>query len=257
MISPAEYYVKTDGPLRQGDVLLASVVRLVAPDRFSPGPWDELDDAFSEVHPTGHYNRPLLGAAGPALVMVTSHDCHFDKEWNREVRRLTKEGVRRAEAQQRAEANDALDRTFCASPLIRPEDIPVAKGELMAGKVVGYLPVHESLDGLVPECLVDLTYRVTLDRLDEIRRVASISDQVRAQLRYGLARLDSLRATEVGFRVEEVVGQRITAVDFPSRSPLEVLFSLEDGQVIRLLQQPGEPGPGPARQGAPAEPANS
>ena len=45
---------------------------------------------------------------------------------------------------------------------------------------------------MVPESVVDLSYRVTLDRLDVVR-VASVTSNVRAQLRYSLARLETLR----------------------------------------------------------------
>jgi hypothetical protein len=120
----------------------------------------------------------------------------------------------------------------------------------MAGKVVGYLPVPGSADGLVPEAVVDLTYRVTLDRLD-IVRVASISATARAQLRYALTRLDSLRAVAVGFEIEAVVRRHIEAVAFPSSNPLLVRLELDDGSVIELLQQPTDPGEGPARAAPP------
>jgi hypothetical protein len=56
----------------------------------------------------------------------------------------------------------------------------------------------------VPEAVVDLTYRVTLDRLD-IVRVTSVGKEARSQLRYSLARLDALRAPSVGFDLEAVV----------------------------------------------------
>jgi hypothetical protein len=134
--------------------------------------------------------------------------------------------------------------------MLRPEELDVDQGNLMAGKMLGYVPVPASADGLIPEAVVDLTYRVTLDRLD-IVRLASISAAARAQLRFALSRLDSLRAVTVGFEIEAVVGKHIESVTFPSANPLTVQLHLDDGAVIELLQRPADPPPGPARAAPP------
>lgn len=250
MIPADAFYVPADGPPQQGDILLAGVARLVAEDRFTPPQWSALDAYDVTVSSPAGDHGDLRLAAGPALVMVTSHDCHFDKEWNRRRAELIKDGVPEEEAKSLASEDPSLDRSFTASPLLRPDDLPVERGNLMAGKVVGYLPVPTSHDGLVPEAVVDLTYRVTLDRLD-IVRVASISNAARAQLRYALTRLDSLRAVTVGFEMEAVLGRHIEAVTFPGANPLLVRLELDDGSTIELLQQPTDPGEGPARAAPP------
>lgn len=250
MISADTFYVPADGPPQQGDILLAGVARLVAEDRFSPPQWSALDAYDVTVSsPTGDHEDLRL-VAGPALVMVTSHDCHFDKEWNRRRGELIRNGLPEAEADRLAGEDPSLDRSFTASPLLRPDDLPVDRGNLMAGKVVGYLPVPTSQDGLVPEAVVDLTYRVTLDRLD-IVRVASLSAVARAQLRYAMTRLDSLRAVTVGFEIEAILGRHIESVTFPASNPLAVRLELDDGSTIELLQQPTDPGEGPARAAPP------
>lgn len=250
MIHAEAFYVPADGPPRQGDIVLAGVARFVAEDRFTPSQWSTLDAYDVTVSsPTGEHGDLRL-VAGPALVMVTSHDCHFDKEWNRRRAALIKEGIAEAEADRLASEDQSLDRSFTASPLLRPDDLAVDRGNVMAGKVVGYLPVPGSHDGLVPEAVVDLTYRVTLDRLD-IVRVASISRSARAQLRYALTRLDSLRAVTVGFEIETVLGRHIEAVAFPASNPLLVRLQLDDGSRIDLLQQPSDPAEGPARAAPP------
>jgi hypothetical protein len=155
------------------------------------------------------------------------------------------------EAEREAESDVSLDRGFNASPLIYPEDPGLDRGNLMAGRTVGYLPVPASSDGLVPESVVDLTYRVTLDRLD-IVRVACVSDVTRAHLRYALARVDTLRATSLGFDVEAVIGRHIEEVTIPRANPLLVRLVLEGGEILELLQQPAEPQAGPARTQPPA-----
>lgn len=234
-----------DGPPKQGDILLAGVSRLVGPDRFTPPAWRHLDAVDITVEAGGDQPELRL-TAGRALVMVTSHDCHFDKDWNRRRRELIRQGVDEEEAGRRADEDPTLDRTFTASPLVDVGDIGRDRAALMGGKVIGYLPVPASPDRLVPEAVVDLTYRVTLDRLD-VRPVASVTDETRATLRYALARLDSFRATSVGFELEAVLGRRIETHECPSRQPLAVRLHLDDGSFVELLQHPAEPGPGPSR----------
>jgi hypothetical protein len=246
VISADQFYEHDTGPMKQGDILLAGVARLVAEDRYTPPAWGRLDAYDITIAGARHDGGNLWLGAGSALVMVTSHDCHLDKEWNRRRRALIKAGMTEDEADREAEDDPALDRTFNASPLIRPEETGLDRGNLMEGRIVGYLPIPASDDGLVPEAVVDLTYRVTLDRLD-IVRVAGVTDTVRTQLRYALARLETLRATSLGFEVEAVVGRHIEHVTIPNTNPLLVRLELEDGQTLELLQQPAEPEPGPAR----------
>ena len=193
MIPADRFYVPEAGPLKQGDILLAGVARLVAEDRFSPRAWERLDAQDVTIH-EARDGKDLWLEAGPALVMVTSHDCHFDKEWNIRRRALIREGVADDEAGRIAETDRTLDRTFTASPMVYLTEVDRDQGMLRAGRILGYLPVPVSDSGLVPESAVDLTYRVTLDRLDVVR-VASTSAEARTHLRYALAELDSLRAT--------------------------------------------------------------
>lgn len=244
-----DFYSENEGPPRQGDILLAGVSRLVAEDRFTPAGWESLDAADATIALSGR-DEPLRVVAGPALVMVTSHDCHFDKQWNRTRDRLMRDGMDEEAATGQVDADTTLDRTFNGSPLVRPDHLSLDRANLMAGHVIGYLPVPPSADGLVPEAVVDLTYRATLDRLD-ILRVTGISNAARAKLRYALARFDTLRTASIGFDIEAVVGRQITAVTVPRRDPLLVCLRLDDGAEIELLQQPGEPGGGPARSAPP------
>jgi hypothetical protein len=102
-----------------------------------------------------------------------------------------------------AEEDRTLDRTFTASPLILPSEVDRDLGLIMAGRVLGCLPVLESV--------ADLTYRVTLDRMD-IVRIASSSAKARMHLRDAMAQLDSLCATTVGFELARVVGRHLENV---------------------------------------------
>lgn len=258
-LTSEQFYARGDLPPQQGDVLLGAVSRVVASDEFVPAHWRDLDEVAVETHPEVHDGGRTVPAvrivAGRALVMVTTHDCGLDKEWNREVRALVADGMVEEEARAQAEASTDLDRNFNVSPLVDPDAIavaghPVDRGLLMAGRVVGYLPVPELIiDGraVIPESVVDLTYRSTLDRGAYTQRITAVSEESRSRLRYALARLDVLRSPTLTVELSAAVGQEITAARVAKRNPLVVELTLGSGDVLRLLQQPGSPPEGPGR----------
>lgn len=240
-------------------MLLGTVARVVGDDGYAPPQWSVLDEQIVETHPPvsrGTRTAPAVRvAAGRALVMVTTHDCGLDKEWNKRVRALTSAGVPEDQAHEDAEADARLDRSFHVSPLVDPTSVvvagaPVDQGQLMAGRIVGYLPVPAlEVDGstLVPDSVVDLTYRSTLDRMAYAARVTSVSEKARARLRYALARLDVLRSPTLTVALSAAVGQEITAARVAKRNPLMVELTLSSGDVLQLLQAPGSPPAGPSR----------
>jgi hypothetical protein len=238
MIAAESFYAPEAGGLQQGDILLAGVTRITGDDGYSPPQWEFLDTHHVQVAGVKPDSSAVRFFAGFGLVMVTSHDCQLEKEWNRRRSDLIAEG--RTEEEAAAEADPTLDRTLLASPLVDPEDIAVDQGNLLAGHVVGYVPVPASPDELVPQCVVDLSYRCTLDRFDVVR-VASVTALARSQLRYALVRMDALRTPNLGFAVEDVIGRSIQHAEVPRKDPLTVLLILDDGSTIELLQQPGEP----------------
>jgi hypothetical protein len=240
VISAESFYVPEAGGLQQGDILLTGVARIVGDDGYSPAQWEPLDTHDVYVDGVKSDGSAVRFFAGFGLAMVTSHDCQLEKEWNRRRSELLAQGKSEEEAAAEAAADPTLDRTLVASPLVDLDDIAIDRGNLLAGHVVGYVPVPASPDGLVPECVVDLSYRCTLDRFDVVR-VVSVSGLARGQLRYALVRLDALRTPNLGFTVEDVIGRSIQRVDVPKRNPLTVRLVLDDGSAIELLQQPGEP----------------
>jgi hypothetical protein len=239
MMSPDDFYEWHEEP-RQGDIVLCGVSRIIADDRHSPPQWESLDAHFLEIDNAWGTGRSLGVAAGISLAMVITHDCQLDKEWNQRVRELERSGMTRERAEREAASDVCLDRTLVVSPLVDPTELRGGRGNLLAGKVIGYFPVPAHPGDLVAECVTDLTYKCTIDRLDVVK-IASISEAARKQLRYALIQLDALRAADLGFEVEAVVGRTIQRVEVPSRDPLTVHLHLDDGQVIQLLQQPGTP----------------
>jgi len=239
MMSPDDFY-EWHEEARQGDIVLCGVSRIVADDCHSPPQWESLDAHFLEISDASDSGRSLGIAAGIGLAMVITHDCQLDKEWNRRVRKLERDGMPHERAEHEAVSDITLDRTLVVSPLVDPSELRGEKGNLLTGKVIGHLPVPAHPNNLVVECVVDLTYQCTIDRLD-VAKIASISEAARKQLRYALIQLDALRTADLGFEVEAVVGRTIQKVEVPARNPLTVRLERDDGQVIQLLQQPGVP----------------
>jgi hypothetical protein len=239
MMTPDLCYESHAAP-RQGDIVLCGLTRIIAADRYTPPQWESLDTHFVQIDDGWEQGKPLGIAAGIALAMVITHDCQLDKEWNRRVRDLEREGKPPEQAEQEATADTTLDRTLVVSPLVDPDDIRGGRGNLLAGKVIGYVPVPRHPENLIDECVVDLTYQCTVDRLDVVK-VSSLSEAARKELRYALIQLDALRTTDLGFQIETVIGHTIRKVEVPRRDPLALHIHLDDGQVIQLLQQPGTP----------------
>lgn len=245
------FYVDGDGSARMGDIVLCGVARVVDEDWFCPPHWGRVDEFKVSVNEhMGESARPIHLYAGVGLAMVVSHDCHLDKEWNRQVRALMKGGASQQEAEATADADQHLDRTFTVSPLVATNEVPGQAAQLMKGKVLGYFPVPEHPRGLIPEqCVVDLSYRCTVDRMDAVP-VSAISDAERIRLRYALMQYETLRSAELGFEVEQVVGRTITDVKVKHPNPLNVQLELDDGKVLQLVQNPAPPDESaPAREG--------
>ena len=232
--------------LTQGDLVVAPLSRTTS-GFFAPERWDALDEHRVTI-PANNATGSIEFFAGRAVLMVTSHDCHHDKEWNDDVRRRVRQGATQSDAEDQAEADTSLDRTFQASPLVKIDDFPANKRDaLRRGQVVGYLPVPQDTTTGLPPSVVDLTYRITIDRLAIERRVCGLNNVGRAQLRYSLARFDALRSVSLGFDLEGVVGHRITDAKVTKNTAIEISITLDNGEQLRFLQHPVDPTTGGRR----------
>jgi hypothetical protein len=258
---PADrFYLAGDHPPAQGDILLASVVRVVGDDALGPPRWKVLDELVVELAPRTDSLPSILVAGGRSLVMVTTHDCGQDKEFNAEVDRLLKErgvhdrdtkGIHKITSE--VESDSTLDRSLQVSPLLDPASVevagqPVDQGLLLSGRMIGYLPVPALVVGdrqIIPPAVVDLNYRVTIDRLSYASRLSAVSEEAREELRYALARLDVLRTPTLESELSRAIGQEIRGARVDKRNPLIVKITLADGSALELLQKPGSPDPGP------------
>lgn len=259
--NPERFYSTADEAPQQGDILLGAVARVIADDVFTPARWVMLDEHRTILAPAnavGSIDVPALRVAGGrGLVMVCSHDCGLDKEFNAVVDELTDphgtHTMTEAHAVAEAEARGDLDRNFTVSPLVHPDKVlvagkPVDRGMLMGGHVVGYLPVPSLVihgTEIIPESVVDLSYRATLDRLAYTQRITCVSEEAREQLRFALARLDVLRTPSLETQLAAAVGQEIKSAKVSKKNPLVVELVLGDGSKVRLLRTPASPEPSP------------
>ena len=243
MMSPDDFYEWHEEP-RQGDIVLCGVSRIIANDRHSPLP---VGVPRRTLPPGGR----CLGSREGAGHRRRHRSCD-----GRHPRLSTRQGVepagsraaegwngrRTSRTRSHVPMRHSTERSSSARSSIPPTFVG-GVATCLQGRVIGYLPVPTHPEQLVTECVVDLTYQCTVDRLDVVK-VASVSEAARKQLRYALIHLDALRTADLGFEVEAVVGRTIQKVEVPARDPLTVRILLDDGNVIQLLQQPGIPGPG-------------
>lgn len=260
-LNAERFYSQADEAPQQGDILLGAVARVIAEDAFSPARWVMLDEHRATLAPAeqvGPAEVPALRvAAGRGFVMVCSHDCGLDKEFNAVVDELTDpDGIHplaKRDAVAQAEGRTDLDRNFTVSPLVRPDRVlvagePVDRGLLMGGHIVGYLPVPALvIEGteIIPESVVDLSYRTTLDRLAYMQRITCVSEAARERLRFALARLDVLRTPNLEIELSAAVGQEIKSAKVSKKNPLIVELVLGDGSKVHLLKTPASPEPSP------------
>lgn len=263
-LTASQFYIADYVAAQQGDIVLVPVAR-VASGGFSPQRWVDLDEEYSHIVAARAETPEVDTFAGWSPAMVTTHDCGLDKEFNAAATtREQAEGTLSEAALENIESDLSLDRFWQVSPLIDPVRVEQAgqqvdQGLLLAGKVVGYLPVPRlEVNGeeLLSTSVVDLNYRVTVDRLAILTRVSSISEEARTQLRYALARVDALRTPGLSFELSSLTGSTITTAKRSKKNPLTVDLTLGDGRVIRLVQEPHSPsGRGAARTGRSAPPA--
>ena len=235
---------ESQGPLKQGDILMAPIARVVSPDRKVPRRWDGIDQMGSQVNRSIFGDEDLHVFSGRALVMVTSHDCHHHKEWNTERRRLIKSCFSDQEAQDIANSDDNLDRTFHASPLVPLTDLDENnRGHYRAGRMVGFFPLPAAPDDAFPESVVDLTYRCTVDKKAIGPRRWCLSPTARDRLRYAIARFDSFRTVQVVATIEVAIGKSIASIEADKDRGLPINLTLDDGSVLQVIQPPVEPDP--------------
>jgi hypothetical protein len=245
------YAPKSDVWWEQGDVVLAPVAVFDGEPEEASGIHHSADSPFVRrmFWPAHEFGGRTTGEASLGPAMILSHGCSIDKEWNRAVDKLCREGHSRKRAKAIADDDDDLDRRLVVAPIIRFGEAASAEQELRANKVIGFFPVCDSPTRGIDGGIVDLSRVTTIDRGVIVDRLGILSDDARATLLYALARYWAYRAPQMTYELEEAIGKRILHVEIAAGGELGVELTLSDHSVIRLLQAPAEPGGAPERQG--------
>lgn len=271
--APGETYYDDDdtAPLQQGDILLAPMTRLASVRPSGTGDMELIARAgrtFAQVEASVTPPDPGLGGsvqveAGWGPVIVVSHDCQLDKEFNRRYGRLRAEGMSKQDAVAAAEGDPNLDRWVMVAPVLDLAAVAegAADGQMAAaagrGEIVGMFPVPSHPGQGIAGGVADLTWVSTIDRHTVVARLASIGARARGEFRLALARTAALRTPELGFFLEDIVGDRIEAAEQVDGSTLTVELTLRKNGTIRLLAQPGEPPAGGPQRTEESAPPNA
>ena len=258
MIDREVYSKANTRPLQQGDIFFTSgVERIIASgENFAPRAWAAYDETESPLALPKQFMGGLKSIGGRAIIMVLSHDCQLDKEINIAARELMKKdsNLSEDEAFAQAEKNDELDRFVVVSPIVDADLLLAARDEnslsdIQLGRTVGYYPLPNESSFSLQGVVVDLSYRTTVDRLTLTDRLVSLSDPARLQLRYALARMDSLRTPDLSSDLTGAVGQKIVDIQLPKKGRQTIKLILDNGKSIEVLPKPGNTSQdGPSRR---------
>lgn len=257
--------------LSQGDIFLApsaTAYMAEAAEHTLAGPL--VPPAVGQSVTVRAWGRAGLVAPAPPVsvvvvwtpVMVLSHDCELDKEFNEHVDRFLAEHptVTEADAIGRFSARADLDRHVLVAPLQPYDEVvaPAWKHESIrqAGRI-GYVPVPPIPEYDGAEFFVHLSRVSTVGReLLALRyKVASLTEAARSLLRFKVAETLASRNLTLVCKLEAAVGRTITDVrTVKSRSSsATVALVLDDGDEVQVdakIDRPGGPLPERLRQAA-------
>jgi hypothetical protein len=245
-----EYEPHPHETLRQGDVILAPTALLVA--SIGEGPTapplapQQLGLSVRGELWIGGGIAPASGyEAQWSPVLVLSHDCELEKEFNERVTQRIREGVPELDAIVRASEDPTLDPYAVVAPLL-PYGAFDADGHegIHAGQRIGCLPIDAlPLDG--GDYVVDLSRpcTVSVELLPQAAKIASLAQTSVFELRYKLSEAYASRDLAVLAELEALVGHRITAVEAlpKSRNKTSLVLHLEDAEPIHIeIRRPRE-----------------
>jgi hypothetical protein len=267
----ADYFAPKAVPkqLSQGDIFVcASGTVIDAAGRaipLNPPPAPKLD-AFGSVQRALAWGPPAEAVASApsiahetrwGLVMVISHECEVQKDFNALVTYLMRDrGLTQSEAEAVAQGRTELDPHVVVAPLLLydevmqewPEELrtPGRLDGVRNGARLNYFPVRESAaHGLPLGTVVPLGRLATVERrlLTPKRHVASLAPATIGNLRYRIGRLYTSRDPSVLRELEEAVGQKIVNVEVrkvpaatsgKKKPTLALEIHLSDGATLHL-----------------------
>lgn len=247
-----EYAEAPHPTLRQGDIVLAPSALLLPPadrDLSAPrnGParlgeaqrlalWNSRGDVLSPDVSVEVRFSPVL---------VVSHDCELEKDFNERVRELLDEGQSEEEAIAEAEADPTLDPYAVVAPILPYTSVLERRhAGIRSGQRIGYLPLDQ-LPGDGGDYLVDLgrLCTVSVELLPQRAKVASLGPESVYELRYKLSEAYAIRDLVVLQELERLTGCTIVrAVALPkSAKKTSLQLHLDDGDIVHLeIRKPRE-----------------
>lgn len=249
-----EYEEAPHPTLRQGDIILAPTAVLRTLDEvedlgeaISPMP-DELGRTTHSliwVPPEDREELAVVVESVVTPVLVLSHDCQLEKDFNERVRELMAGGMDVEEAQGIASSDPTLDPLAVVAALQPYEAFPAHRhAGIRSGDRIGYFPVNNlPQDG--GDYAVDLGRLTTISvqLLPQAGKIASLASTSVAELRYKLAEAYSIRDLSVLLELEGMVGQTIQRVEALPRNKKKtsLVLHLANGEIVHLeIRKPRE-----------------
>lgn len=240
--------------LSQGDIALAPTAVIWSPDRYhpdfskipSPPPLGQTvfvpawDDYSKEGMPI-----PVVEARW-SPVMIVSHDCEIDKEFNRELARLLGRGYAEDEAVRIASDNPELDKLIVVSPIVGYHEVPDDQWEgIASGSRIGFFPIPPAPVFNGEPLLVDLTRLASVDRLllTRYEKLASLTNEAAGVLRFKISESYSSRGLALLAELEAMVGHTINQVEVQGKSKKAtvVMLHLSNGEQTAIeIRRPRE-----------------
>jgi hypothetical protein len=253
--------------LSQGDICLApaamiwSAATLAPPPVIPPAPTDVGETVFVRGWQRGRATPDLIPditlATSFSPVLVVSHDCEIDREWNDWVEMRVADGQSEDEARAEADARHDLDARIVVAPLL-PYAAHVLREQswdaVRRAQKIGYFPLAPmpALGGA--EYLVHLSRLCAIERrlLHRDVRVLSLTDEARQLLRYKVAEAISSRHLSVLSKLESAVGHCIEDVHVmkQKRADVTAALLLDDGSEVQIGVR-ADPGPEASAQRLP------
>lgn len=266
----AFYGTRPGAGLFQGDLFLLPASALVPRPRHGhPGPRlaappDEVNDlgtateyplwspppSASSVPSAGHLVR-----WGP--VMVLSHECELEKDFNALARLLVRDGASPDEAERTAALRPDADRWVVVAPVLSPDEVladwpaelqtAARLQTIQSNSRSGFFAIPPDSSRHLDGGIVSLNRASVVHRslLTEQRYLRSLSDAARGALRFRLAQTFAYRDLSVVAEIEAAVGQKITKAVVRDverkkneRKEVEVMLHLESGEILQLRGAP-------------------
>jgi hypothetical protein len=178
-------------------------------------------------------------------VLVLSHDCELEKDFNERVRELIAGGMAEDAAVLESEADPTLDPFVVVAPLLPYSQIPERRhAGIRDGQRIGYFSIdrlpHDGGDYVVDLGLVST---LSVELLPQRAKVTSLARESVYELRYKLSEAYAIRDLAVLQELERMTGRTIVRVVAQGKSQKKTSLQLylDDGDIVHLeVRKPRE-----------------